>query len=245
MNEMNDYEKYFDSGRGGLGPEMTVRQSHLARTFRLVYGWMCGGLAISGAIAWYVASSGLWQKVVSGPGITFCIIAQLALVFILSAAINKLAAPAACLMFIAYAALNGLTLSTIFVAYELATIQRVFFITAGMFGGFALYGSFTRSNLSGIGSVCGMALWGLIIAGVVNMFCKSSGLDWAISFAGVVIFSGLTMYDTQKIRQIADAEGSMDSQTVFKLGIIGALSLYLDFINLFLYLLRFFGNRRD
>lgn len=245
MNEMNDYEKYFDSGRGGAGPGMTVRQTHLARTFRLVYGWMCAGLAISGAIAWYVAASGLWQKVVSGPGMAFCIIAQLALVFILSAAINKLAAPAACLMFIGYAALNGLTLSTIFIAYELATIQRVFFITAGMFGGFALYGSFTKSNLSGIGSVCGMALWGLIIAGIVNMFCKSTGLDWAISFAGVVIFSGLTMYDTQKIRQLADAEGSLDSQTVFKYGIIGALSLYLDFINLFLYLLRFFGSRRD
>ena len=173
-----------------------------------------------------------------------CIIAEIAMVFVLSAAIRKLPEGIAYLLFIGYAALNGLTLSVVFIAYELALVQRVFFITAGMFGGMVLYGTFTKSDLSSIGAVCGMALWGLIIALLVNLFLKSSRLDWIVTIASVVIFTGLTMYDAQKIRQIAANERSLDGTTLRKVGILGALALYLDFINLFLYLLRFFGRKR-
>ena len=180
-----------------------------------------------------------------GPGMWVCIIAEVALVVILSASIKKLSVGAACLMFVGYAALNGLTLSVVFIAYELALVQRVFFITAAMFGGLAVFGTVTKSDLSQIGSICGMALWGLIVAVFVNMFFHSSRFDWIVSFAGVLIFSGLTMWDAQKIKLLAQQEGSMDAATRHKVGLMGALELYLDFINLFLYLLRIFGKGRD
>ena len=235
---MVDYEKQFET------PAYAERSTQIATTFKIVYGWMAVGLALSGLIAWYTFTSGLWQKILTGPGMTICIVAELALVFVLSAAIRKLPEGIAYLLFIGYAALNGLTLSVVFIAYELALVQRVFFITAGMFGGMVLYGTFTKSDLSSIGAVCSMALWGLIIALLVNLFLKSSGLDWIVTIAGVVIFTGLTMYDAQKIRQIAANERSLDGTTLRKVGILGALALYLDFINLFLYLLRFFGRKR-
>ena len=235
---MVDYEKQFEA------PAYAERSTQIATTFKIVYGWMAVGLALSGLIAWYTFTSGLWQKILTGPGMTICIVAELALVFVLSAAIRKLPEGIAYLLFIGYAALNGLTLSVVFIAYELALVQRVFFITAGMFGGMVLYGTFTKSDLSSIGAACGMALWGLIIALLVNLFLKSSGLDWIVTIAGVVIFTGLTMYDAQKIRLIAANERSLDGTTLRKVGILGALELYLDFINLFLYLLRFFGRKR-
>ena len=235
---MVDYEKQFET------PAYAERSTQIATTFKIVYGWMAVGLALSGLIAWYTFTSGLWQKILTGPGMTICIVAELALVFVLSAAIRKLPEGIAYLLFIGYAALNGLTLSVVFIAYELALVQRVFFITAGMFGGMVLYGTFTKSDLSSIGAVCGMALWGLIIALLVNLFLKSSGLDWIVTIAGVVIFTGLTMYDAQKIRQIAANERSLDGTTLRKVGILGALALYLDFINLFLHLLRLFGRKR-
>ena len=235
---MVDYEKQFES------PAYAERSTQIATTFKIVYGWMAAGLALSGLIAWYTFTSGLWQKILTGPGMTICIIAELLLVFVLSAAIRKLPEGIAYLLFIGYAALNGLTLSVVFIAYELALVQRVFFITAGMFGGMVLYGTFTKSDLSSIGAVCGMALWGLIIALLVNLFLQSSGLDWIVTIAGVVIFTGLTMYDAQKIRQIAANERSLEGTTLRKVGSLGALALSLDFINLFLYLLRFFGRKR-
>ena len=235
---MEDYAGKFET------PAYATRQTQIAVTFKIVYGWMCAGLALSGLIAWYTAESGLFLKVLQGPGLIVCVIAELALVFILSATINKLPVAMAYLMYIGYAALNGLTLSVVFIAYELALVQRVFFITAGMFGGLALYGTFTKSDLSGVGAVCGMGLWGLIIALVVNMFLGSTGLDWIISLVGVLIFTGLTMYDAQKIRQIANVEARLDAATIHRAGIMGALALYLDFINLMLYLLRAFGRRR-
>ena len=237
---MIDYEKEF----GKPGYQVGTRQTQIAATFKIVYGWMCAGLALSGVVAWYTAASGLWETVLKGPGFMGCIIAELALVFVLSLAINKLPVAVAYLMFIGYAALNGLTLSVVFIAYELALVQKVFFITAGMFGGLALWGTFTKGDLSSIGSVCGMALWGLIIAGIVNLFTRSSGLDLILSFAGILIFTGLTMYDAQKIKRLAANEGAMDSTEIKKVGILGALTLYLDFINLFLHILRFMGRKR-
>ena len=180
----------------------------------------------------------------AGPGFYGCIIAELVVVLVLSAAIMKLPVWGACLLFLGYAALNGLTLSVVFIAYELASIERVFLITAGMFGGLAVWGTVTKGDLSKIGSVCGMALWGLIVASLVNIFMKSSGLDWIISFAGILIFSGLTMWDAQKIKLMAMNEGALDGTTVRKLGILGALTLYLDFVNLFLHILRFLGKKK-
>lgn len=241
---MVDFEKQFERPRYSLRQE----KAQLALTFRLVYGWMCAGLALSGAVAWHVARSGTIERLLrSGSGMPVfmgCLIAEIALVMILGGAIRKLPAAAATAMFIVYAALNGFTLSVVFLAYELPLIGRAFFVTAGMFGGLALWGTFTKGDLSGIGSACGMALWGLIIAGIANIFLKSDGMDWCISFIGILVFTGLTMYDAQKIKQMAAAEGTLDRQTVRKLGILGALSLYLDFVNLFMHILRFFGRRK-
>ena len=240
---MIDFEKEF--GKPGQLPPTYYEsgQVQIATTFKLVYGWMCAGLAASGVVAWYTATSGLWQRVLMGPGMFACIIAELALVFILSLTINKLPVIAAYAMFAAYAIINGLTLSVVFIAYELAMVQRVFFLTAAMFGGMALYGTFTKADLSKVGSICGMALWGLIIASLVNLFLRSSGLDWIVSIAGVLVFTGLTVYDAQKIKQMAAAEGTMDRDAVHRVAIIGALTLYLDFINLFLYMLKLLGNK--
>ena len=238
---MVDFDKQFEKPAYETG----VRQTQIATVFKLAYGWMCAGLALSGLVAWYTAASGLWKKVLMGPGLWVCIIAEVAMVWILSASIRKLSVGAACLMFVGYAALNGLTLSVVFIAYEIALVQRVFFITAAMFGGLAVFGTMTRSDLSQIGSICGMALWGLIVAVVVNMFFHSTGFDWIVSFAGVLIFSGLTMWDAQKIKLLAQQEGALDSATRHKVGLMGALELYLDFINLFIYLLRIMGRSRD
>ena len=144
---MTDFEKEFERPSYATDAQAT----RIATVFKLAYGWMCAGLALSGLVAWYTASSGLWQKVLMGPGMWVCIIAEVALVVILSASIKKLSVGAACLMFVGYAALNGLTLSVVFIAYELALVQRVFFMTAAMFGGLAGFGSVTKSDLSQIG----------------------------------------------------------------------------------------------
>ena len=237
---MVDYEQQFKDRELGV----SARQTALATTFKIVYGWMSVGLVLSAVVAWYTAASGLWQTVLAGPGFYACIIAELVVVLVLSAAIMKLPVWGACLLFLGYAALNGLTLSVVFIVYELASIERVFLITAGMFGGLAVWGTVTKGDLSKIGSACGMALWGLIVASLVNIFMKSSGLDWIISFAGILIFSGLTMWDAQKIKLMAMNEGALDGTTVRKLGILGALTLYLDFVNLFLHILRFLGKKK-
>ena len=237
---MIDFEKQF----GNPGYQTARQTTAVASVFKIVYGWMAGGLALSGLVAWYTWTSGLWERILTGGGFTICIIAELVLVFVLSAAIGKLPTAVVYLLFAAYAAVNGLTLSVVFIAYELALVQKVFFITAGMFGGLALWGTFTKGDLSSVGSICGMALWGLILAMVVGIFWHSTGLETLITFAGIAIFSGLTMYDAQKIKQMAAAEGTMDSESLQKVGIMGALALYLDFVNLFLYLLRFFGRTK-
>ncbi|MBR3221491.1 MAG: Bax inhibitor-1/YccA family protein [Kiritimatiellae bacterium] len=240
---MIDFEKQFERPDYATWPRETSK-TRVAATFKIVYGWMCAGLALSGVVAWYTASSGLYKTILAGPGFMACLLGEILTVVVLSLAIGKMPVALAYLMFVGYAALNGLTLSVVFIAYELALVQRVFFITAGMFGGLALWGTFTKGDLSSVGSVCGMALWGLIIGSVVNLFTQSSGFDWLLTFAGIVIFTGLTMYDAQKIRQMAANEDALDSASVHKVGIMGALALYLDFINLFLYILRFFGRKR-
>lgn len=232
VNEMNGYRDVAQAGTA------------VTSVFRQVYGWMSLGLAISGLVAWWTASSGAFATLLKGPGWTICVIAELVMVLALSAMISKLPVPVLCAMFLGYSVLNGLTLSLVFIVYDLALIQRVFFITAAMFGGLALWGTFTKENLSGIGSMCMMALWGLIVACIVNIFMKSSQLDWVISLVGVIVFSGLTMYDAQKIKHLAAAESAMDRDSVRRIALAGALELYLDFVNLFLNLLRLMSRRK-
>ena len=211
-----------------------------------VFNWMAVGLGITGVISWFTASSGLAAQLVQGPLFMILLFAELGLVFYLSARINKIQAATATSLFIGYAALNGLTLSMVFLAYTAESIAGTFFITAGMFGAMAVYGLITKRDLSGMGSFLFMGLIGIIIASIVNIFLKSSSLYWAISLIGVFVFVGLTAYDVQKIKKIGE-DGIMEQgpEMVRKGAIMGALALYLDFINLFLMLLRFFGGSRD
>ena len=210
---------------------------------RKVYTWMTLALLITGVTAFGVASSPTLfmslSKMMWG-----LIIAELALVFILSGAINRLSLGTATLMFIGYSVLNGAMLSSIFLVYEPMVIAKVFFITAGTFGAMAVYGYTTKKDLTSMGKILFMALIGLIIATVVNMFLKSPGFDYILSYIGVAIFIGLTAWDSQKIKEMLQTQYDM-SEGAQKLALLGALTLYLDFINLFLYLLRIFGNNRD
>lgn len=213
---------------------------------RKVFVWMTLALAITGLTAYGVATSPALLSLIFSSKVTFfgLIIAEFALVFAISGAINRLSLSTATLLFILYSVINGATLSTIFFAFSVATIGKVFFITAGTFGAMALVGYTTKTDLTSMGKLLFMALLGIIIASVVNMFVGSSGLDLILSYVGVLVFVGLTAYDTQKIKQMCQAAPDSGESTQ-KLALIGALSLYLDFINLFLYLLRIFGNNRD
>ena len=209
---------------------------------RKVYVWMTLALVLTGATAYGVATSpGLLMALATNKVLFFgLVIAEFALVFGVSGAINRLSLTTATLMFVAYSVINGALLSFIFLAYTMSSITSVFFITAGTFGAMSVYGYFTSRDLSRIGSFLFMALIGLIIASIVNIFLKSSGLEWAITFGGVLIFVGLTAWDTQQIKRMAQ---EAPSSSVGRLATLGALSLYLDFINMFVYLLRIFGNR--
>lgn len=213
---------------------------------RKVFVWMTLALAITGLTAYGVATSPTILSLIFSSKVTFfgLIIAEFALVFAISGAINRLSLSTATLLFILYSVINGATLSTIFFAFSVATIGKVFFITAGTFGAMALVGYTTKTDLTSMGKLLFMALLGIIIASVVNIFVGSSGLDLILSYVGVLVFVGLTAYDTQKIKQMCQAAPDA-GESAQKLALIGALSLYLDFINLFLYLLRIFGNNRD
>ena len=211
---------------------------------RSVYGWMFAGLGITAAVALSVAASpGLQQAIFSNRLVFFgLIIAELGLVFFLSARVQKIAPATASMLFIAYSALNGATLSFIFLAYTGTSIASTFVVTAGMFGALALYGSTTKRSLAGLGHFVGMGLIGLLLAMVVGMFWHASALQFVISVVGVIVFTGLTAWDAQRLKAMAAAlpDGRTGSYAV-----VGALSLYLDFINLFLFLLRFMGGRRN
>ncbi len=211
-----------------------------------VFNWMAVGLGLTGVIAWLTASSGLANSIVGSPMFMILIVAELGMVFYLSARIDKRQPGTATGLFLGYAVLNGLTLSTVFLAYTGASIGGTFVITAGMFGAMAVYGMVTKRDLSGMGSFLFMGLIGIIIASIVNIFLKSSSVYWAISVIGVLVFVGLTAWDVQKIKTMGE-QGIMEQgeAAIRKGSIIGALALYLDFINLFLMLLRFFGGGRD
>jgi FtsH-binding integral membrane protein len=211
---------------------------------RSVYGWMFVGLGITAAVALSVASSPTLLQAIFANRLLFfgMIIAELGLVFFLSARVQKIAPATASALFIVYSALNGATLSFIFLAYAGASIASTFVVTAGMFGALALYGSTTKRSLAGLGHFVGMGLIGLLLAMAVGFFWHSSGLQFVISVVGVIVFTGLTAWDAQRLKVMAASlpEGGTGSYAV-----VGALSLYLDFINLFLFLLRFMGGRRD
>ena len=216
------------------------------RIYNFVYGWMAAGLAVSGVVAWMVANaveSGSFQ--LTQGTLIVCAIAEVALVFALSFAINKIAPAAAAVLFMVYAALNGVTLSVLLLVYSIGTIQTAFFATAGTFAAMAVFGTVTKRDLSMVGRIAFMALIGLIVASLVNLFMRNSGLDALICYAGVAIFVALSAYDAQKVRELADNAHRLDSATVARLGIIGALQLYLDFINLFIYLVQILGRSRD
>lgn len=212
-----------------------------------VYLWMTLALAITGLTAFYVAGNeNLLFSIIGNRGVFFgLLIAELALVWIFSARILSLSFPVAGLIFAAYSVLNGATLSVILLAYTMESITSTFLITAGTFGAMALIGMTIKKDLSGIGRFLLMTLIGVIIASIVNIFVASSTLDWAITYIGVLLFCGLTAYDAQKMKQIlADCTAAGDTN-VMKIALFCSLSLYLDFVNLFLYLLRIFGNRRS
>lgn len=211
-----------------------------------VYAWMTAGLACTGIIAYFIGMQNPQTLSRLMPWMMPLLIVELVVVIALSWGINRLSAAAATVLFFFYAGLNGVTLSVIFLAYELGSIAKVFFITTATFGAMSAIGYTTKRDLSGLGSFLFMGLIGLIIAGIINAFWYSSQADLVISFIGVLLFVGLTAYDTQKIKRMASAcdEGEVDAEIVGKSSIIGALQLYLDFINLFLYLLRLMGRRR-
>jgi len=224
------------------------RELEVASTFpvlmRKVYTWMTLALIITGLSAYVVANSQAAINLIYGHSAVVWVLfgLELALVIGLTAAIDRLSLTTATLMFIVYSVVNGLVFSSIFFAYTLSSISTVFFITAGTFAAMSAFGYFTNSDLSSWGRILIMALIGLIIASIVNIFVKSSGLELLLSYGGVLIFVGLTAYDTQKIKQMF-LQAPDASENTQKYALLGALSLYLDFINLFLYLLRIFGRR--
>ncbi|MCA7014326.1 Bax inhibitor-1/YccA family protein [Dickeya dadantii] len=220
----------------------TGLQTYMAQ----VYGWMTCGLLLTAFVAWYAANTPAVLQMVFSSKITFfgLVIAQLGLVFVLSGMVHRLSGVAATTLFMLYSALTGLTLSSIFIVYSGESIASTFVITAGMFGAMSLYGYVTKRDLTGMGSMLFMALIGILLATLVNFWLKSEGLQLAITYIGVLVFVGLTAYDTQKLKNIGEELSVDDRDNFRKYSIMGALTLYLDFINLFLMLLRLFGSRR-
>ena len=252
---MSDYDR--NVAARGFGTATTAAIDAGLRAYMIrIYNYMAAGVALTGVTAWLTYNAAVvtdvsgkitgltsfGQAIFSGPLTIVLFLGTLGIVFFLSFRIDKLQAGTAMTLFMLYAALLGLMLSSVFLSYTGASITRTFIISAASFGALSLYGYTTQRDLSPIGSFLIMGLFGLIIAMLVNMFLKSSGLDFAISAIGVLIFAGLTAWDTQKIKEMYD---SNDDGTVSgRKSVMGALTLYMDFINLFLFMLRFLGDRR-
>ena len=252
---MSDFDRNV-AARGGFADRAAAVDAGLRAYMLRVYNYMAAAVALTGVVAYatfnaavvtdasgkITALTPFGQTIFSGPLSIVLLLGTLGLVFFISFRINRLQYTTAMTLFMLYAALLGVTLSSIFLAYTGASITRVFFISAASFGALSLYGYTTQRDLSPMGSFMIMGLFGIIIASLVNIFLKSSGLDWAISVIGIGVFAGLTAWDTQRIKEMYD---SMDDDgTMGRKAIMGALSLYLDFINLFMMLLRLFGDRR-
>ena len=214
-------------------------RAHMQR----VYSYMAGGLALTGIVAYAAAVTGFYEAIAGTPMIWIVMLAPLAFVLVLSFGIQRMSAGTAMLLFWIYAAVMGLSLGSIFLVYTGTSIARVFFITAATYGAMSLYGYTTRSDLSGFGSFLLMGLIGIVIASIVNIFVGSTALQFAISIIGVVVFVGLTAYDTQRIKEMYLESDT--AEIAGKKAVLGALALYLDFINLFMMLLQLFGQRRE
>jgi len=251
---MSDFDRNYATARAGYRTDQVAIDAGLRAHMIRVYNYMMAGVALTGVVAWLTFSAAVIQVggslqltqfghlVFQSPLMWVLVLAPLALVFVLSYGINRLSAPTALALFFVYSGLLGLSLASIFLAYTGQSITRVFFISAATFGAMSLWGYTTKRDLTGVGSFMFMGLIGIVIASVVNIFLASSGLAWAISVIGVVVFVGLTAYDTQAIKEMYSP---MDDGTVAgRKAVMGALRLYLDFINLFLMMLRIFGDRR-
>jgi FtsH-binding integral membrane protein len=252
---MSDFDRNLAAGSGYRADQVAIDAGLRAYMIR-VYNYMMAGVALTGVVSWLTYSAAVvqdasgsitgltpfGQAIYGGPLTIILFLGTLGLVFFMSFRINQLQSSTALGLFMLYAGLLGLMLSSIFLQYTGASITRTFFISAASFGALSLYGYTTQRDLSPVGSFLIMGLFGLILAMIVNIFLKSTGLDFAISAIGVLIFAGLTAWDTQRIKEMYSA---MDDGTVAgRKAVMGALSLYLDFINLFLFMLRFMGNRR-
>jgi FtsH-binding integral membrane protein len=228
---MNDPKNY---------PYQGSQEAVFSNFMQRVYQWMAMGLGLTGLLAFLTLQSVPLMRFLLSGGMWLFFIVELGIVFWLSASLRKISAQAATLGFLIYSALNGVTLSGIFLYYTAASISSTFFITAMTFAGVSVYGWMTKQDLTSVGSFCGMALWGVIIASIVNMFFHAPAFYWILSYVGVAVFIGLTAYDTQRLKAIHQSMPNAPEQ----LAIFGALMLYLDFINMFLFLLRIFGRRR-
>jgi uncharacterized protein len=232
-----------------ITPERTFNTPYAADErvtvfLRSVYAWMCAGLGITAVVAFFVAQSPGLVRTIAGNPIAYwgLMILQLGIVFFLSARVDKIASGTASLLFLLYSALTGVTFAFILLVFTGESVAMTFMVCAGMFGGLALYGTTTSRSLAGWGQFLFMGLIGVVLASVVGMFWHNDALQFVIGFIGVIVFTGLTAYDAQRLKQMALA---LPSGQLGSYAIVGALTLYLDFINLFLMLLRFFGNRRD
>jgi len=232
-----------------ITPERTFNTPYAADErvtvfLRSVYAWMCAGLGITAVVAYFVAQSPGLVRAIGGNPIAYwgLMILQLGIVFFLSARVDKIASGTASLLFLLYSALTGVTFAFILLVFTGESVATTFMVCAGMFGGLALYGTTTSRSLAGWGQFLFMGLIGVVLASVVGMFWHNDALQFVIGFIGVIVFTGLTAYDAQRLKEMALA---LPSGQLGSYAIIGALTLYLDFINLFLMLLRFFGNRRD
>lgn len=211
-----------------------------------VYQWMTVGLLLTAAVSWLVSGSEAFMQLLYGNSLSMIllVVLMIALPLGLQGMLPRLSATAATLWFMAYSVVVGAALSSIFVVYTQSSIATTFVVTAGMFGGMSVYGTMTRRDLSGMGSFLIMGLWGILLAMIVNIFLESPALNFVISVVGVLVFTGLTAWDTQKLRRFGMNAPVNDAQLMRRGVILGSLTLYLDFINLFLMLLRFFGDRR-
>jgi len=226
----------------------TYAEVQVSGFIRSVYNWMAVGLGLTGLIAYAVANSETMASLIFGNPVLFygLIIGELMLVFFISARVNKISSSTATALFVLYAALNGVTLSFIFLVFAKATIASTFFICAATFVASSIYGMATKRDLTSVGGFMIMGLFGIIIASVVNIFIKSSAMSMIISYIGVLVFVGLTAYDTQKLKTMAKTQPEgLEAGVIRKGAILGALSLYLDFINLFLMLLHILGGNRE
>jgi uncharacterized protein len=252
---MSDFDRNIAARTGYAGQAAAIDAGLRAYMIR-IYNYMAAGVALTGVVAWLTFTNAavtneagqitgltpFGQMIFGGPLMIVLFIGTLGMVFFLSFRINKLQVGTALTLFMVYAGLLGLMLSSVFMTYTGASITRTFFISAASFGALSLYGYTTQRDLSPIGSFLIMGLFGLILAMIVNIFLKSTGLDFAISAIGVLIFAGLTAWDTQKIKEMYSVND--DGTVAGRKAVMGALTLYLDFINLFLFLLRFMGDRR-